>query len=192
MQRFWTAAVCNIDGVIEVGLGRKVVLLFNLLSQAEVDGSLDSRSPLIATAVDFLDRLVQHSAAVGKYCEVILQSGYLSPAMQKLVWDLLYGILNKYDDSEHLTELLQIVYKFKHRFGVEKVLGLLLNSIHQNICNDNNINQFNYSLIESILRDTGRELSSVKVAKMAKALLKSVQCNRGFLHMSLQRSGRSP
>ena len=45
IEIFWEALTCNVDGILELGIERKIILLMHLLAQSKINGKFNSRIP---------------------------------------------------------------------------------------------------------------------------------------------------
>lgn len=88
ITRFWEAVTCNIDGIIDLEVEQKVILLMNLLAQAQVNGESDSRIPNINLIKKFIDKWVV--ANLANFSDKIIYSGYIS----KEILDKILSVIN--------------------------------------------------------------------------------------------------
>ena len=87
ITRFWEAVECNINGILELGVERKVILLMHLVQQTKIHGHVDHRIANKETVIDFIDEVILKD--FNQWIEAIKTSGYLSPRMIEFLWDVL-------------------------------------------------------------------------------------------------------
>ncbi|HJD55855.1 MAG TPA: NACHT domain-containing protein [Rickettsia endosymbiont of Pyrocoelia pectoralis] len=76
---FWQSVTCNVNGILELGIERKIILLMHLLAQSEID----SRIPHLKQIQELIDDTVLKD--IISWEQHIIESGYLSEAIVKTV-----------------------------------------------------------------------------------------------------------
>ena len=113
-QAFWDAILCNIDGVIEVGLEQKVTLWMHLFEQVVDKEDLKLRNPNIELMANLIDKVVLENLL--DWRQQIIYSGYLSDRMKSGLFATLEN------DQEKLTQEWQDANKQVEKLFVKKPL----------------------------------------------------------------------
>jgi len=100
--KFWEAAVCNVDGVLELGIDSKVTLLMHLLGQASKNGIIDPRIPNLSAIQQLIDEVVLRN--INKWGEQIIASGYLSPGIIAKLRLVIQGSTEEHGDEDEIEE----------------------------------------------------------------------------------------
>ncbi|WP_017443232.1 hypothetical protein [Rickettsia gravesii] len=58
IEIFWEAVTCNVDGILELGIERKIKLLMHLLAQSKINGKFNSRIPYLKQIQKLIDEIV--------------------------------------------------------------------------------------------------------------------------------------
>jgi|GEM_PF-5176046 len=134
VEIFWEAATCNVDGILELGIERKIILLMHLLAQSKINDEFDNRITylkLMQKLVD--DTILQDITIWGQY---IIESGYLSERIVETVNEKLKNIEGNLYDNEIVFQetkvIIEIIIESANRaeWGnktqiYEKLVGLL-------------------------------------------------------------------
>ena len=80
---FWDAVVCNIDGLIELGVENKVGLIMHLLEQAKIKGMIDLRVPQKNQMTLFIDAVVLHD--LFSWTAQLKESDYMSETIKEAI-----------------------------------------------------------------------------------------------------------
>ncbi|MCT4635268.1 MAG: NACHT domain-containing protein [Rickettsiales bacterium] len=122
VRKFWEAILCNIDGVIEIGIDNKITLLMYLLEQSKIDGEIDSRIPYLEKIKELIDVVV--ALDITKFHDHIIQSGYSSPKIIEAV--LAIVDLNYQWQIEYAEEVIRAQGEFTSIaiFYLKKVLNI--------------------------------------------------------------------
>ena len=88
IQIYWEAISCNIDGVLEFAVNRKVALLMHLLAQSRINGELDRKIPNLDIMIGLIDKVVIDGGIVS-WSNEIIASGYTSRKIQNKVLEII-------------------------------------------------------------------------------------------------------
>ncbi|MEK6734545.1 MAG: hypothetical protein AABY27_05505 [Pseudomonadota bacterium] len=128
IQRFWEAATCNVDGVLEIGADEKVALLMHLLPQALVNGDFDSRIPNLEVIKNFIEMHVLKDILEWK--KELKTSGYFSNEMKTEIENLINSNWNNGGMSVYkVNSLLSIVYCNINKFNKKEILDKLVSKL---------------------------------------------------------------
>ena len=105
IEIFWEAITCNVDGILELGIERKIILLMHLLAQSKINGKFDSRIPHLKQIQELIDEVVLKDITIWE--QHIIDSGYLSEAIVKTVSEKLRNIKDNVYDNEILFQELK-------------------------------------------------------------------------------------
>ncbi|KHO03484.1 N-acetylglucosamine kinase [Rickettsia felis] len=83
IEIFWEAVTCNVDGILELGIERKIILLMHLLAQSKINGKFDNRIPNLTQIQNLIDDIVLKDITIWE--QHIIDSGYLSEKIIKTV-----------------------------------------------------------------------------------------------------------
>jgi len=83
IEIFWEAATCNVDGILELGIERKIILLMHLLAQSKINEKFDNRIPNLTQIQELIDEVVLKD--ITNWEQHIIDSGYLSEEIVKTV-----------------------------------------------------------------------------------------------------------
>ncbi|KJV80373.1 hypothetical protein RHORCCE3_1297 [Rickettsia hoogstraalii str. RCCE3] len=83
IEIFWEAAICNVDGILELRIERKIILLMYLLAQSKINGKFDNRIPHLKQIQELIDEVVLKDITIWE--QHIIDSGYLSEEIVKTV-----------------------------------------------------------------------------------------------------------
>ncbi|HJD59423.1 MAG TPA: NACHT domain-containing protein [Rickettsia endosymbiont of Omalisus fontisbellaquei] len=83
IEIFWEAAICNVDGILELGIERKIILLMHLLTQSKINGKFDNKIPHLKQIQNLIDDIVLKDITIWE--QHIIDSGYLSEEIIKTV-----------------------------------------------------------------------------------------------------------
>lgn len=171
ITRFWEAVSCNIDGVLEFGMDRKVTLLMNLLVKTKID----SRIPNLNEMIEFIDNFIMQDFS--RYKHLIEESGYLSKRMEKHIWEALEknihntesfskSFLTKSftptDDMElaplqpNINEIIEISGMFLNRFDNGKLFDILMQYLEHS--QDLETIKLSMNVIGKIIKSSGIKL----------------------------------
>lgn len=175
--RFWEAVSCNIDGVLEFGMDRKVTLLMNLLAQTKID----ARIPNLNEMIEFIDNFILQDFS--RYKHLIEESGYLSQRMEKHIWEALekntqnIGSPSKFfftksfslsDDAEsaqtNMNEIIEIAGMFLNRFDNGKLFDILMQYLEHN--QDLETIKLSINVIGKIIKSSGIKLYPQNTEKL--------------------------
>ncbi|HJD61362.1 MAG TPA: hypothetical protein LFV90_04305 [Rickettsia endosymbiont of Columbicola hoogstraali] len=79
---FWEAATCNINGILELGIEKKITLLTHLLTQSKIKGEFDDRIPHLRQIQNLIYDIVLKDITIWE--QQIIDSGYLSEAIVRI------------------------------------------------------------------------------------------------------------
>lgn len=124
---FWETVTCNVDGILELGIERKTILLMHLLAQSKINGKFDNRIPHLRQIQKLIDDIVLKDITIWE--QHIIDSGYLSEEIIKTVNEKLQ---NKQTTSQELKTATEIIVSLANRIEwgsktkvYEKLIGLL-------------------------------------------------------------------
>ncbi|WP_341791844.1 hypothetical protein [Rickettsia endosymbiont of Gonocerus acuteangulatus] len=80
---FWEAATCNVNGILELGIEKKITLLMHLLAQSKINGEFNNRIPHLTQIQNLIDDIVLKDITIWE--QPIIDSGYLSETIVKIV-----------------------------------------------------------------------------------------------------------
>ena len=83
IEIFWEAVTCNVDGILELGIERKIILLMHLLAQSKINGKFNSRIPYLKQIQELIDEIVLKD--ITDWEQHIIDSGYWSEEIAKLI-----------------------------------------------------------------------------------------------------------
>ncbi|KJV61804.1 hypothetical protein [Rickettsia amblyommatis] len=83
IEIFWEAVTCNVDGILELGIERKIILLMHLLAQSKINGKFNSRIPYLKQIQELIYEIVLKDST--DWEQHIIDSGYLSEEIAKLI-----------------------------------------------------------------------------------------------------------
>ncbi|HJD62992.1 MAG TPA: hypothetical protein LFW14_05505 [Rickettsia endosymbiont of Degeeriella rufa] len=79
---FWEAATCNINGILELGIEKKITLLMHLLTKSKIKGEFDDRIPHLRQIQNLIYDIVLKDITIWE--QQIIDSGYLSEAIVRI------------------------------------------------------------------------------------------------------------
>lgn len=80
---FWEAATCNVNGILELGIEKKITLLMHLLAQSKIKDEFDNRIPYLEQIQNLIDDTVLKNITIWE--QHIIDSGYLSESIVRVV-----------------------------------------------------------------------------------------------------------
>lgn len=104
IEIFWEAVTCNVDGILELGIERKIILLMHLLAQSKINGKFNSRIPYLKQIQELIDEIILKD--ITDWEQHIIDSGYLSEAIVKTVNEKLQ---NKKPDPQEFKTVIGII-----------------------------------------------------------------------------------
>ncbi|WP_233418832.1 hypothetical protein [Rickettsia tamurae] len=124
---FWEAVTCNVDGILELGIERKIILLMHLLTQSKINGKFDNRIPNLKQIQNLIDDTVLKDITIWE--QHIIESGYLSEDIIKTVNEKLQQKNSKLQELKAAIEIITDLTN-KNVWGsktkvYERLIGLL-------------------------------------------------------------------
>lgn len=107
---FWEAATCNVNGVLELGIEKKIILLMHLLAQSKINNVFDDRIPNLKQIQKLIDDIILKDISIWR--QHIIESGYLSEEIVKLVNEKLQ---NKKADVQGAKASIEIISTLANR-----------------------------------------------------------------------------
>ncbi|HJD67832.1 MAG TPA: hypothetical protein LFV66_05270 [Rickettsia endosymbiont of Bembidion lapponicum] len=124
---FWEAATCNVNGILELGIEKKITLLMHLLAQNKINGEFDNRIPHLKQIQNLIDNTVLRDITLWE--QHIIDSEYLSEEIVRMVNEKLRY---KKVTSQELKTAVEIIAALANRneWGSKtKVYENLINSL---------------------------------------------------------------
>ena len=151
IKRFYESIECNIEGVLELGIESKIILLMHLLGQARIGKEIDHRIANLEEAIKFIDNEILVNFI--KWKDVIKESGYLSNDLEEALWKMLekkpvqdraisrFGLIGSTISSDILNNEDNLINEMKAAIEVagslldkldnKKLWNVLLNNLAQ-------------------------------------------------------------
>ncbi|MGI4752194.1 MAG: HEAT repeat domain-containing protein, partial [Janthinobacterium lividum] len=117
---FWEAATCNVNGILELGIEKKLTLLMHLLAQSKINGEFDNRIPHLKQIQNLIDDIVLKDITIWE--QPIIDSGYLSEAIVKTVKK---KIRNKKSIFQELKAVIEIITSLEWNSKTKIYKGLV-------------------------------------------------------------------
>ncbi len=114
IEIFWEAAICNVDGILELGIERKIILLMHLLAQSKINGKFDNRIPNLKQIQELIDEVVLKDITIWE--QHIIDSGYLSEEIVKTVNEKLRKSKTDFQELKTSAEIIAALAN-KHEWG---------------------------------------------------------------------------
>ncbi|CEO17780.1 hypothetical protein RMONA_07140 [Rickettsia monacensis] len=124
---FWEAVTCNVDGILELEIERKIILLMHLLTQSKINGKFDNRILNLKQIQNLIDDTVLKDITIWE--QHIIESGYLSEDIIKTVNEKLQQKNSKLQELKAAIEIITDLTN-KNVWGsktkiYERLIGLL-------------------------------------------------------------------
>lgn len=127
IEIFWEAITCNVDGILELGIERKIILLMHLLTQSKINEKFNSRIPYLKQIQELIDEIVLKDITIWK--QHIIDSGYLSEAIVKTVNEKLRKSKTDFQELKTSAEIIAALAN-KHEWGSKtKIYERLISSL---------------------------------------------------------------
>ena len=104
IEIFWEAITCNVNGILELGIERKIILLMHLLAQSKINGKFDNRIPNLTQIQNLIDDIVLKDITIWE--QHIIDSGYLSEKIIKTVNEKLQNKEAVFQEFKTATEII--------------------------------------------------------------------------------------
>lgn len=127
IEIFWEAITCNVDGILELGIERKIILLMHLLTQSKINEKFNSRIPYLKQIQELIDEIVLKDITIWE--QHIIDSGYLSEAIVKTVNEKLRKSKTDFQELKTSAEIIAALAN-KHEWGSKtKIYERLISSL---------------------------------------------------------------
>jgi len=136
---FWDAVMCNVDGILELGVEAKVTLLMHLISQSKIEEKFDERIPNLDQAVKMIDEVVLQD--LSGWSIHLKESDYMTEKVRAYLIE--YFLFYESSDRENRLKkianisnqnidrknLLDLILSMSNRFSEEQLTQVFQESV---------------------------------------------------------------
>ncbi|MEG8230860.1 hypothetical protein O6R16_07640 [Candidatus Rickettsia tasmanensis] len=168
IEIFWEAVTCNVDGILELGIERKIILLMHLLAQSKINEKFNSRIPYLKQIQELIDEIVlkditdweQHIIGLLKVDDTQLK---------KLVLQKLAHILDETIDEMVIRESVNTITSLLNIWELNRCVNIILIKII------NTISDLDEELLKQVQKLQNKSLvitSMIEIVKVKPSLAK--------------------
>ncbi|WP_341788540.1 NACHT domain-containing protein [Rickettsia endosymbiont of Lasioglossum villosulum] len=126
IEIFWEAATCNVNGILELGIEKKIALLMHLLAQSKIKDEFNNRIPYLKQIQNLIDDIVLKDITIWE--QHIIDSGYLSESIVQVVNEKLQSKEATFQELKTSAEIIAALSNRTEWGNKTKVYERLINS----------------------------------------------------------------
>ncbi|WP_341794655.1 hypothetical protein [Rickettsia endosymbiont of Rhinocyllus conicus] len=127
IEIFWEAATCNVNGILELGIEKKIALLMHLLAQSKIKDEFNNRIPYLKQIQNLIDDIVLKDITIWE--QHIIDSGYLSESIVQVVNEKLQSKEATFQELKTSAEIIAALSNRTEWGNKTKVYERLINSL---------------------------------------------------------------
>lgn len=104
IEIFWESAICNVNGILELDIEKKIILLMHLLAQSKIKGEFNNWIPHLKQIQNLIDDTVLKDITIWE--QQIIDSGYLSEKIVEAVNEKLQNGKANFQEFKTAVEII--------------------------------------------------------------------------------------